>query len=100
VVAYAGQLHRRHDGARRILAELSIGFDRHRPRARLQLPARDLHGSGLAAAVSADQALAVPADELHGNVCKKGFGFSGRRLLLEGARDISEDYQFLESSMP
>jgi hypothetical protein len=53
---------------------LSTGFDRHRPRARLQLPAQNLHESGLAAAVSADQALAIPAAELHGDVGEKGLG--------------------------
>src|SRR5437016_3561355 len=52
---------------------LSIGFDRHRPRA-LQLPAQDLHESGLAAAVRPDQPIAIPAAELHGNIRKKGLG--------------------------
>ena len=53
---------------------LSIGFDRHRPRARLQLPARDLHERGFSAAIRADQAVAIPAAELHGDIRKKGLG--------------------------
>ncbi len=53
---------------------LSIGFDRHRPRTRLQLPAQDLHESGLAAAVRPDQPIAIPSAELHGDVREKGLG--------------------------
>ena len=51
-----------------------VGIDRHRPRARLQLAAQDLHERRLAAAVGADQAIAVPVAGLHGDVREKGLG--------------------------
>ncbi len=51
---------------------LSIGFERYRPRARLQLTAQDLHKSGLAEAVRPDQLIAIPAAELHGDVQERG----------------------------
>ncbi len=50
------------------------GVDRHRPRARLQLAAQDLHERRLAAAVGADQAVAVAAAELDGDVLEQGLG--------------------------
>src|SRR6266853_350931 len=53
---------------------LSIGFDRHRPRARLQLPAQNLHERRFAAAVRTDQPITIPAAELHGHVRKKRAG--------------------------
>src|SRR6266700_6734869 len=74
VVAHAGQLHRRHDGACRLLAGLfqldSIATD---PALGSRSPP-DLYERGLAATVGADQAIAVPAAELHGDVRKKGLG--------------------------
>ncbi len=53
---------------------LSIGFDRHRPRARLQIPTNNLRERGLAAAVRPDQPTAISATELHGHIRKKGLG--------------------------
>ena len=47
-----------------------VGIDRHRPRARLQLPAQDLHERGLAAPVGTDQPVAVAAADVE--VIKKG----------------------------
>jgi len=51
-----------------------IRVDRHRPRARLQLPAQNLHERRLAAAVRPDQTITIPAAELHGDIRKKGLG--------------------------
>jgi hypothetical protein len=46
------------------LAQALVGIDRHRACGRLEVAAEDLHEGGLAAAVRADQAIAVPAAEL------------------------------------
>jgi len=45
-----------------------VGIDRHRARGGLQLAAQDLHEGGLAAAVGADQPVAVAAAELDGDL--------------------------------
>jgi hypothetical protein len=48
--------------------------DRHRARGWLELAAQDLHERRLAAAVGADQAVAVSAAELDGDVLEQGLG--------------------------
>ena len=60
-----------------VLAELAdalVGIDRHRAGAGLEVAAEDLHESRLAAAVGADQAVAVAAAELDGDVLEQGLG--------------------------
>jgi len=48
-----------------------VRVDRHRPGGRLELPAEDLHERGLSRAVRPDEAVAVPAPELHRDVGEK-----------------------------
>ena len=56
------------------LAEPLVGIDRHLARRRLELAAEDLHERRLAAAVGADQAVAIAAAELDGDVLEQGLG--------------------------
>src|SRR2546427_560281 len=51
---------------------LSIGFDRHRPRARLQLPAQNLHETWTCRSRSRRSAHSDSPAELHGDVGEKG----------------------------
>ena len=58
-----------------VLAQLPhalVRVDRHRPRRRLEIAAEDLHERRLAAAVGADQAIAVATAELHVDVLEEG----------------------------
>jgi hypothetical protein len=95
VVAHAGQLRHRHDGARRILAGLfqldSIATDP----ALGSNPALDLHESGFAAAVRPDQPIAIPAAELHGDVREQGLGPE-----LHGDTGGDDHFEVLEIKKP
>ena len=56
------------------LADALVGVDRHRARGGLEVAAEDLHEGRLAAAVGADQAVAVAAAELDVDVLEQGLG--------------------------
>jgi len=56
------------------LAQAHVGFEHHLTGRRLQLAAENLHEGRLAAAVGADQAVAVAAAELDGNVFEQRLG--------------------------
>ena len=56
------------------LADALVGVDADIARARLQIAAEDLHQGGLAAAVGADQAVAVAVAELDGDVLEQRLG--------------------------
>src|SRR4051812_10226666 len=56
------------------LADALVAVDRHRARGGFETAAEDLHEGRLAAAVGADQAIAIPAAEFDGHVLEQGLG--------------------------
>ncbi|MND96006.1 hypothetical protein D3C80_882780 [compost metagenome] len=56
------------------LSEAHVGLQHHLAAGRLQITAEDLHESRLAAAIGADQAVAVAVAEFDGNVLEQRLG--------------------------
>ena len=56
------------------LAEAVVRAEHHLPAAGRKLTAEDLHEGGFAAAIGADQAIAVAVAEFHGDVFKQRLG--------------------------
>ena len=56
------------------LADTGIGIGRYVARAGLEFAGQDLHEGRFAAAVGADQAIAMAVAEGHGDVFEQGFG--------------------------